>query len=122
VPERPRRPVLLSLRGGTRARAQEGPTGLDVLTENRSRREGKIESMSVRPMLGRCTRRRQGELGRTGALDMLENPSDDERAVNAGDDLDRPAAAFSGHDLRTQSMVGRKDPVKAREVRARAGN
>jgi len=47
---------------------------------------------------GRRTRRRQGELGANSPLDMLENPGDDERAVNARDDLDRPAPALAeGH-------------------------
>jgi hypothetical protein len=52
----------------------------------------------VRPPLERRPRRRQGELGRDRPLDMLENPGDDERTVNARDDLDGPAAALAdGH-------------------------
>ena len=47
--------------------------------------------------LGRF-RRRPSELGRARPHDTLENPGDDERAVNARDDLDGPAAALAdGH-------------------------
>ena len=43
--------------GGARGRAQAGPTGLDVLTDNRSRRERKISLQSNFSALSRSTER-----------------------------------------------------------------